>query len=127
MCIKPKVLVGKSQLNGQGMFACERFEAGQEIGEVELGPPIPQDKHSIQFNGTHRDVLSPWKFMNHSCDPNAQLDWQEDRDRLMLIALQEIFPQDEITMDYSLLREEISNHFECRCSKCLESSVPETV
>ena len=50
-----------------------------------------------------------WRFLNHSCDPNAMF-----RDRA-LVAIREIRAWDEITFHYSSTEYEMAVPFACRC------------
>ncbi len=120
--LRTKVQARKSRIDGSGLFSCQWFKAGQKIGWLLLGNVSEQGKHTIQTNGKHRVVKEPWRFLNHSCEPNARLKWHEDR--IALIALHEILPQNEITIDYNVLPEHIGEHFVCRCSKCSASDTP---
>ncbi len=54
----------------------------------------------------------PWRFLNHSCDPNAILVG------LQLIAIKPVRPGDEITFDYNTTEYEMATPFTCRCGSC---------
>jgi len=54
----------------------------------------------------------PWRFLNHSCAPNAVV-----RDRAVF-ALRPIRPGDEITLDYNATEWDMSWPFPCRCGVC---------
>jgi hypothetical protein len=51
-----------------------------------------------------------WRYMNHSCEPNAFI---RDRD---VFALRRIEPWDEITFHYNTTEYELSEPFDCRCA-----------
>lgn len=113
------VRVGVSHIEGAGLFANTRFAEGEEIGKLAVGPEASQGKHTICLNGHHRIVKKPWRFLNHSCEPNARLEISGRT--IALMALKEILPQTEITFDYKSLKEPIADHFDCRCPKCARS------
>jgi hypothetical protein len=70
-----KVRAGNSTIEGIGLISNIRFERDEKIGEIRLGPASAQGgKHTLQFKGQHRVVEKPWRFLNHSCVPNARLD-----------------------------------------------------
>lgn len=50
-----------------------------------------------------------WRFMNHSCEPNAAV---RHRD---VFALRPIGPREEITFDYHTTEYELAEPFDCRC------------
>lgn len=74
-----KVRAGISLIGGTGLFSNDRFETGHEIGQLRLARVAPQGKHTVKFKEQHRVVKKPWRYLNHSCDPNAELKWHEDR------------------------------------------------
>jgi hypothetical protein len=60
-----------SEIDGVGLVAKTRFMGQQIIGTLKLGSEMAQSKYTISFNGKHFEVKKPWRFLNHSCDPNA--------------------------------------------------------
>ncbi|MFI5279489.1 MAG: SET domain-containing protein [Gemmatimonadales bacterium] len=78
-------------------------------------------RHSIQLDeGTHIEVTGdlalermmrdhPWRFTNHSCDPNTRLVGRS------LVALRPVRAGDEITYNYNTSEWELAEPFECRC------------
>lgn len=119
------VRADRSQISKVGLFANRRFKIGEEIGILALGKVVEQGIHTIRFNDQHRLVKKPWRHLNHACTPNAKLDWGAKNIRLLTTS--EILPQDEITFDYRLLPETISDHFDCRCEKCRNSATTERI
>jgi hypothetical protein len=110
------VRAGASGLDGTGLFTTRAFQAGELIGEVRLGPPGPQTKHSLLVGPEHRDVEAPWRFLNHACQPNTILQIIPPRVRLM--AAENLPASSELTMDYAKLPEKISVSFGCHCPSC---------
>ena len=73
------------------------------------------DRHSI--DGSPRSNLA--RYINHSCNPNAEAVLSHDEKRIFIEAIKPIKEGDEITYDYG------SQYFEeyiapngCRCAKC---------
>lgn len=58
------------------------------------------------------DTEAPWKYINHSCEPNAGI-----RNNSDLIALEDIPLHAEIRFDYSTTMDENSFTMECKCGK----------
>lgn len=81
-------------------------------------------KYSVQVDrGVHVDLPSNmdrhadphhyrWRYLNHSCEPNAALDG------LDLVALRPIERWEEITFDYNTTEESIAVPFRCSCGCC---------
>ncbi|MGJ0395089.1 MAG: SET domain-containing protein-lysine N-methyltransferase [Methylocystis sp.] len=108
-----------SPIAGTGVFANTRFKKDKVIGNLKLGSESAQGQHTILLGGQHVVVIEPWRFLNHACVPNARLEFL-DRD-VRMVAIQEIFPQTEITFDYRTLGEKLSEEFECSCPTCRQS------
>ena len=104
-----------------GVVATKVFEPGHVIlrlvGDVVERP----SRYSVQIGpGRHieppaRVVLAGslashrWRFLNHSCAPNAAFD------DLTLIALRRIEPTEPITFDYDTTEHDMASPFECSC------------
>ena len=58
-----------------------------------------------------------WRFLNHSCRPNATVA------RRALIAIKPIAAGEEITFDYNTTEYEIASPFHCRCGHCDGSEI----
>jgi len=113
---------------GKGLFAREGYRAGDFIVEY-TGVKIPtkeadmhrgrylfelDDKWTIDGEPTN----SPARYINHCCLPNAEarIERQDDGKHIMMYALRDILPEEEITIDYG---EEYYNDFirpvGCKC------------
>lgn len=112
---------------GRGLFARASFVAETYLGEV-LGEVRPNDHYSdycIDMGG--KALLEPdrpFRFLNHSCDPNCELiQWKEQRvagvrlPRLWVRTLRDIASGEELTIDYAWSADQA---IECMCgsSKC---------
>ena len=66
-------------------------------------------------NGTHViDGDGIAAFINHSCDPNCEVD--EVDGRVIITAIQNIAPGEEITYDYNLYDGDLDDLSPCYCS-----------
>jgi hypothetical protein len=109
------------------LFALASFAPGVPVialaGDVTSRP----SRYSVQIgHGQHIDLptaaavlsddilvpLYPWRFLNHSCRPNAVLRGRE------FVALAPISPGDEITFDYNTTEYEMAEPFTCECGTC---------
>ena len=97
---------------GMGLFARERIEADQWIGEFWGDLWETPTRMSVQF-GPHEHIDPSHdcllRYLNQSCAPNAYF-----RDR-MLQARRAIETGEEITVDYACTEYELSAPFTCRC------------
>lgn len=108
---------------GKGVFALRRYPGTAVIGEI-TGELIRNGTYGSNYafdleDGLLLEPFEPFRFVNHSCDPNCEFDWVEDRDArglrvptLYLVALRDIFPQEQLTIDYSW---PASNAIPCDC------------
>jgi hypothetical protein len=109
---------GISLIDKAGLFSNDEFSAGEEIGILSLRKSTEQGEYTLKLKGIDQEVKKPWRFLNHSCDPNGELIWEEER--IILKAKSRILPQTELTIDYLLLPETIGSPFKCHCEKCQE-------
>ena len=103
------------------LVATKNFEVGDPIlllrGEisgqpsrfsVQLGPDqhmeVPADVRVEQPLDRYR-----WRFLNHSCEPNAKFDNRS------LIAIRNIAASAQITFDYNTTEYDLASPFECHC------------
>jgi len=121
--MKSKVLVAPS-FAGSGVYAQQEFKRGDEIGEVR-GRVVAGagDQYAIGLDDVHTlDPAAPFRFLNHSCDPNAQF-YTDDRKRgkhhrMFVGAVRRIKPGEELTIAYGWAA---SDAVPCLCGtkKCL--------
>ncbi len=125
-----------SPIAGQGAFAIRRIRKGTRIIEY-LGERISQDEADRRYDDTlveHPRVLlfsaddrtvidagvngNEARFINHSCEPNCRA--VTHRRRVHIWAIRDISPGEELTYDYNLTREGISDdeaysRYACHC------------
>ena len=103
------IRIGRTPL-GRGVFARRRFRAEQVIGVISglviVDPDYTSDYGMELGEGRSLEPAAPFRFLNHSCEPNCELFfWETDEpaplDRLWLQALMPIEPGEELTIDYA--------------------------
>ena len=94
------VYIARSHIHGRGLFAAQALSAGQMIGVYE-GPEVKDDgiyvlwiEDDEEGSWTGYDGENEMRFMNHSDEPNAEMDG------LNCYALSNIARGAEITIDY---------------------------
>jgi len=98
---------------GKGVFAGKRYPAEAIIGEI-LGDVIAEAGYASRYCMDIGDdcVLEPqppFRYVNHSCRPNCRFDYfdltpagaSEPQRCVFLIAVREIRPDEELTIDYN--------------------------
>ncbi len=96
---------------GRGVFARRSIEADAIIGEIDghiMNADFESD-YGMDLGGKAvLDPLPPFRFLNHSCEPNCELvQWKRRKVRgkklpkLWLVATREIQVGEELTIDYS--------------------------
>ena len=131
---KPQAMCGlsvrKSPLGGLGCFATVHFPKDSAIAEY-AGERITHAEAVRRFTGTSGKQISQLdadyyidgsvggndtKYINHSCEPNADA---MVIDRIMIVfALREILPGEEITADYLNSFDHDQTICQCRTASC---------
>jgi SET domain-containing protein len=126
-----------SPKHGRGAFAAVRIRPGTRIVEY-TGERISHDEADARYDDDamehHHTLLMVvnrrWvldaavggndaRFINHSCEPNAEI--VVERGRVFIDAIADIRPGEEITYDYAYVREEedddvvATSRYPCRC------------
>jgi uncharacterized protein len=125
--LTPKAVVRPSALDGEGCFAIDRIECGETTAafggwaatraQLNALPP-DQPRLALQIDDDLY-LVSPDKSagdcINHSCDPNCGL-----VGGVLLVALRDIEPGEQVTFDYAMADASDYDEFECNCltSKC---------
>lgn len=100
----PGLRVIRSPIHGYGVVATRRFSPGEVIAEIE-GIPFREeedfdDRYALWLdNGNYLDMVDQTRWVNHSCDPNAQV--EGDAGWARLVCIKPIQPGEEITYDYA--------------------------
>ena len=98
---------------GKGVFAARPFSLGEVVGEI-TGATIADPDYCSRYafdleNGSQLEPEAPFRFVNHSCDPNCSfqvLDIHHAAEKrakrqIMLFAFYVIGTGDELTIDYN--------------------------
>jgi len=96
---------------GRGLFSTAVVEAEELVGEVVgkiIDDPDYSSNYCVDLGGTAvLETGEPYRFLNHSCDPNCELIlWRFRRvngrryHRVWLQTLREIVAGEELTIDY---------------------------
>ncbi len=117
------VRIGATRV-GKGVFARRRYPAEAVIGEIE-GQIIDDPHYGSDYcmnigDGRTLEPAAPFRYVNHSCEPNCEFDFfdlpdagqTDTRRRVFLIALREIKPGEELTIDYNWAA---ASAIACRC------------
>lgn len=130
------VIIREVGRRGKGLFAARDFKKGEiilfnditklprytlkEIAELhKRNPKLIADHEDYVGEGKYVIDVSPESFVNHSCDPNAYVEFTEIGKKY-LIALKPIKKGEEITKDYQLAAvDQIDNKhgwiLKCKC------------
>ncbi|MDT5270175.1 MAG: uncharacterized protein QOH49_2361 [Acidobacteriota bacterium] len=117
--------VGRSRIQGRGLFALSTISARRKLGE--LGGELITQREArrrarvtdcimiVEFeDGTALDAThsaSHFKHMNHSCEPNAFM--RRYRGRVEFYSLRRVEPGEELTCDYGETHHD--GGLACRC------------
>lgn len=123
--------VGRSRIQGRGLFALSALPARKKLGE--LGGELIIEREArrrarivgesikiVEFgDGTALDAThggGPFGYVNHSCEPNAFM--RRHRGRVEFYALRPIEAGEELTCDYGETHHD--GRLPCRCGspKC---------
>tara|TARA_Y100000310_G_scaffold304369_1_gene343457 strand:- start:5808 stop:6311 length:504 start_codon:yes stop_codon:yes gene_type:complete len=129
----PKFEVRGSDIHGKGVYALEDIKKGVVITEY-VGEAIDKKECDIRANeyekeghtmifeledGSCLDGKNGGNdsvYMNHSCDPNCESDYFQNR--VFVVAIRDIKEGDELYYDYAFDKDD--EHVPCRCGseKC---------
>jgi uncharacterized protein len=109
---RDSVSIGRTAV-GRGVFARRRYREEEAIGEI-TGEVIEDAQYGSDYcydigERLRLEPALPFRYVNHSCDPNCEFDWFDvtengepsPRRRLFLFALRDIRPGEELTIDYN--------------------------
>jgi SET domain-containing protein len=132
--ISAKVKVVISSVDRRGVFALKPIKKG-EVVSVYGGHIITQKEYNKLAKSCFRHIhdyaikvadgfylvsskggrLEDDDFFNHSCDPNVGI-----KGHLLMVAIRDIRPKEELTYDYSMTDADMDYAFKCNCQspKC---------
>lgn len=95
---------------GIGVFAAVDFKANQPVGRVEgtIHPSDYRSDYCMSFDDGALEPEEPYRFVNHSCEPNCELiEWEITNEEtnekvyeLWLHTIREIAKNEQLTIDY---------------------------
>ena len=95
--------VRSSGIEGRGAFALKNMKPGDIIGKLQGEKFFDDDWESSTVmnigEGWNLEPSSPWVCVNHSCEPNVEL--EEESGDLYFVVSAHIKPGDEVCFDYS--------------------------
>jgi len=127
-----KAEVRNSPISGKGVFAKELIKKGEIIavwgGDIitkkELDGLYKKGFKNIYHYATqiadgfylisdrNGKFLEDDDYFNHSCEPNAGI-----KGHLVMVAMKDIMPGEEITYDYAMTDVGLKYRFKCNCGK----------
>ena len=131
MPIREQISIYPSPINGDGLFALSAFKSGETICRSE-GYIIDlttrsletwESRISYQLSANHHFVptgtvvakINALANLNHSCIPNAYVQFSPRNGFLVLKASKRISGNEEITCDYYVTETELAHPFPCQC------------
>lgn len=114
------IVVRGSPTHGMGVFATAAIAAGtpvvEQVGDVVHEADLPPDPKALQIGPEHwllarAGAVHPSDEVNHACAPNTGFVGGD----LVLVALRDIAPGEEITFDYATAMNEPGWQIPCRC------------
>jgi uncharacterized protein len=119
------VLYRTSGIHGFGGFARLDIAAGTRVVEY-VGEKITKAESLRRCEADNEYIFhfddecdldgnvdwNPARFLNHSCAPNCEADWDEDR--IWIVTLRDIRAGEELTFNYGYDMEDYQEHL-CRC------------
>ena len=119
--LRAAVLVARVN-GGRHLIASEAVAVGTMILELDgIIMDVP-DRYSVQV-GRNEHLRPPahaadgddaylWRYLNHSCEPNAAFAGRR------LVAVRSIRAGEEISFDYNTTEWDMSSPFRCACGNC---------
>lgn len=107
---------------GVGLFATRDITRGSRIFTISGRLQSSPTRYSIQLDeSVHIEAdgalpdeemrrQHPWRFLNHSCDPNARIQGRS------LLARRTIAAGEQIRFDYTTTEAHMAEPFRCRCA-----------
>ena len=122
------IVVRPSRIHAVGVFTTAPIRKGIRVVEY-LGPRLTPEKANELYDGAPRTYLYGLEdgktvidgegigaYLNHSCDPNCEVD--EINNRVWILALRNIAPGEELLWDYNLYDDDDPAPCYCGSPKC---------
>ena len=121
----PRLIIRSSDIHAAGCFALADFPKGARLLEY-TGERISKAEGDVRYEGRSLTYLfgigdgevvidghGMSMFVNHSCDPNCEI--EETDGRVFIDALRAIAAGEELTYDYWLYDGDADDHALCAC------------
>jgi SET domain-containing protein len=108
----------KSKIHGLGTFTQKIIKKGDVFYEVSASLICDEDSGKCAYIGNNKYLCGEnvMYYINHSCNPNATINTKGNP---KIIAIQDIFPEEEITHNYEeICKEEYQIKCRCLSKKC---------
>ena len=120
-----RIRVFRSPIHGYGVIAQRDFEPNEVLAEVEgvlyRETEIEDDTYCLWVDEDYYlDMVDQTRWINHSCDPNAEIEAELDGKGgawARVVALRPIRAGEEITYDYGF-PQELAEPCSCRTQSC---------
>ena len=66
---------------GKGVFALRFYPEAAVIGEITgelIRDPNHGSSYAFDLDGLILEPFEPFRYVNHSCDPNCEFDWTDE-------------------------------------------------
>jgi SET domain-containing protein len=122
------IVVRPSKIHSVGVFTTTPIRKGSRVVEY-VGPRLTAEEANNLYDGAPRTYLyglgdgkviidgeGMGAYLNHSCDPNCEVD--EVKDRVWILALRDIAAGEELLWDYNLYDDDDPAPCHCGSPKC---------
>jgi SET domain-containing protein len=109
-----KIEVKEIKENAKGLFAKQNIEKGSLIIVLKGKTFSNPTRTSIQIQDKHHIEDLVGGYMNHHCDPSAEI-IIKNAVYALVVAKRYVADGEEITFDYETTESELSHPFECDC------------
>jgi hypothetical protein len=122
------LVIRPSRIHAAGVFTTAPIRKGARVVEY-VGPRLTPEKANELYDGASRTYLYGLEdgktvidgegmgaYLNHSCDPNCEVD--EIKNRVWILAIRNIAAGEELLWDYNLYDDDDPAPCHCGSPKC---------
>lgn len=117
------LVIKPSRINGVGVFSTCCYPRKRVIYAPEVLRVFSTAARGTIQRGRSDHVDDPYilRWLNHSCRPNAEINFKDGK--LLLVSIADISRGDELTCDYRRTEDEIPVPFFCTCGLCVNQRI----